>query len=109
MKKRFLFFVAAVSCLLFGTWSARAVELSDGAVIKIGTEQLIHEDISNWNPTGKSAGSIRYDETTHTLTLDGATITQELFIDSSDKGGFAVTIQVVGSNYIQVTNANKPN
>jgi hypothetical protein len=106
MKKRFLFFVSAVSFLLFGTWSARAVELSDGAVIKIGTEQLIHEDISNWNPTGKSAGSIRYDETTHTLTLDGATITQELFIDASDKGGFAVTIQVVGSNYIQVTNAN---
>ena len=68
MKKRFLFFVSAVSCLLFGTWSARAVELSDGAVIKIGTEQLIHEDISNWNPTGKSAGSIRYDETTHTWT-----------------------------------------
>ena len=94
--KKLLLFVAAICCM---TFSAKAM---DGAIITVA-----NTTISNSNKAGFgvgddvniTAGTVSYNDETHTLTLNGVDISKSIVIDASGEDA-DFTIKVIGNCYI---------
>ena len=94
MRKIFTF-MAALCCTMF---SVMATELSDKAVITIGTTPITDENKANVLEGTANDALVSYDPESHTLSLsDGATL-DAIFIDVHAAADlFGVTIEVAGS------------
>ena len=106
--KKLLFIFAALCCMVF---TAKADTFSDGASVYVGTIEMSDALLSLSSANEGShitSGTVSYDATTHTLTLNNVTIegthsNRELYLWVGTSTDFDFTVKLIGTNVINAS------
>ena len=98
MRKLFTYF-ATLCCAMFFSVPSVMATLSDGAIISVGGTSIA--DANKEYTVG--SGNVSYDASSHTLSLNGVSLTKPITIDADSKIDAPVTIYVEGECKVSVT------